>query len=182
MLNTEMNCILGLNLKESFYTFEFEEPFGEFENFLIESCVKLPTAKLNRTTIKDTYEKWCLKNNKDLPNKSKIVSLCKFLDKYFFKDYFFEGESSYIGWYGITIKENILKGTGITSTLCKKVGICMILKNDPIQIIKEWDSQKTAAKDLSINTSTLKYRLDNKCIFKQNDKEYYLIRKIDYNS
>lgn len=57
----------------------------------------------------------------------------------------------------------------------------MISKNDPNKIIKEWDSQKTAANDLSINVSTLKYRLDNKCIFKQNDQEFYLIRQIDYS-
>lgn len=58
----------------------------------------------------------------------------------------------------------------------------MILKNDPTQIIKEWDSQKTAAKDLCINVSTLKYRLDNKCIFKKEDKEFYLIKRSDFNN
>jgi hypothetical protein len=176
IFNSEMCCLLGIKLKDSFYKFDFAEPFNEFEKFITENCVKIPTAKLNRTTIKDTYEKWCITNGNTKPNKLKIVNLCKFLDKYFFKNKFYEGDSTYIGWYGITIKENILKGTGLTSTLCKKVKISLIYKDNPSCIIKTWDSQKAASAELCIITSTLKYRLDNKCIFKYNDKECYLIR------
>jgi hypothetical protein len=176
MFNSEMKCVIGINLDKSFYTFEFKEPLSDLENFIKSSCVKVPTAKLNRSTLKDSYEKWCQCNNKKTPKKLDIDVLCKFLDKYFFKDYFFEGTSSYHGWYGITIKENILRGTGITSTLCKKVPICKVHLDSPNKILQEWDSQKEASKDLGINTSTLKYRLDNKSVF---NEVYYLKRKSD---
>lgn len=176
MFNSDMKCVLGINLNKSFYTFEFNEPFSEFENFLINNCVKVPTAKLNRSTLKDSYEKWCGSNNKKILKKSDIDSLCKFLDKYFFKDYFYEGTSSYHGWYGITIKENVLKGTGLTSTLCKKISICKVHKDKPYEILQEWDSQKEASRDLGFKPSTLKYRLDKKSIF---NEVYYLKRKSD---
>jgi prophage antirepressor-like protein len=181
MLNTEMSCIIGINLKDSFYKFEFKEPLTEFQQFLIESCVKLPTAKLNRSTIKNTYEKWCEKYEKDNPNKNKVDSLYKFLDKYFFKDKFYEGDSSYFGWYGISIKENILKGTGINSTLCKKNKVFKVYKDDPKKVIKRWNSQKECCKDLGMGPSTVKYRIDNKHMFVENNKEFYLIREIDFN-
>jgi len=176
MFNCDMRCVLGINLKKCFYSFEFKEPYSEFENFLMNNCVKVPTAKLNRITLRDSYEKWCDNSNKKHPNKTDMDKLCKFLDKYFFKDYFNEGNSSYYGWYGITIKENILKGTGITSTMCKKIPICKVHKDNPNEILTEWDSQKEASKDLGIKTSTLKYRLDNKSLF--NDM-YYLKKKSD---
>ena len=162
MLNTEMSCIIGINLKK-FYKFEFNEPLTEFQQFLTESCVKLPTAKLNRSTIKDAYEKWC---KEEIPDKNKIDGLYKFLDKYFFKDKFYKGDSSYFGWYGISIKENILIGTGINSTLCKKNKIFKIYKDEPQKIIKEWGSQKECGKDLGMGTSTVKYRIDKKYITK----------------
>jgi len=174
MFNTDMRCVLGINLNKSFYEFRFDEPLSDFENFLKSNCIKVPTGKLNRSTLKDSYEKWCNSNNKKIPTKSDINSLCKFLDKYFFKDYFFEGTSSYHGWYGITIKENVLKGTGITSTLCKKISICKVHKDNQNVILQEWDSQKEASKDLGFKPSTLKYRLDNKSIF---NEVYYLKRK-----
>ena len=161
MLNTEMSCIIGINLKDSFYKFDFTDPLSEFQQFLMESCVKLPTAKLNRSTIKNTYEKWCEKYEKDIPNKNKVDSLYKFLDKYFFKDKFYEGDSSYFGWYGISIKENILKGTGINSTLCKKNKVFKVYKDEPERVIKQWNSQKDCCKDLGMGTSTIKYRIDN---------------------
>ena len=181
MLNTEMSCIIGINLKDSFYKFEFKEPLTEFQQFLVESCVKLPTAKLNRSTIKNTYENWCKKYEKETPNKSTIDSLYKFLDKYFFKDKFYEGDSSYFGWYGISIKENILKGTGINSTLCKKNKVFKVYKDEPKKVIKQWDSQKNCGKDLGLGTSTIKYRIDNKYTFIENDKGFYLIRENDFN-
>ena len=176
MFNADMRCVLGINLNKSFYTFEFKEPFSDFEQFLINNCIKVPTGKLNRSTVKESYESWCVNNNKSIPKKMDIDLLCKFLNKYFLKDYFFEGNSSYHGWYGITIKENLLKGTGLISTLCKKVPICKVHKDHPNIILQEWDSQKDASKDLAMKNSTLKYRLDNKSIF--NDV-YYLIRKSD---
>lgn len=176
MFNSDMKCVLGINLNKSFYTFEFKEPFSDFEKFVMDNCIKVPTGKLNRTTLKESYESWCVYNNKSAPKKMDIDLLCKFLNKYFLKDYFFEDNSSYHGWYGITIKENLLKGTGLTSTLCKKVPICKVHKDHPNIILKEWDSQKEASKDLAMKNSTLKYRLDNKSIF--NDV-YYLIRKSD---
>ena len=176
IFNSDMKCVLGINLNKSFYTFEFKEPFTDFQNFLKSNCVKVPTGKLNRSTLKDSYEKWCNDNDKKIPKKLDIDSLCKFLDKYFFKDYFFEGISSYHGWYGITIKENVLKGTGITSTLCKKISICKVHKDQPNEILQEWDSQKEASRDLGFKPSTLKYRLDNKSIF---NEVYYLKRKSD---
>lgn len=178
MFNCDMRCALGINLKKCFYTFEFKEPYSEFEIFLINNCVKVPTAKLNRSTLKESYEKWCDNSNKKHPNKTDMDKLCKFLDKYFFKDYFYEGTSSYHGWYGITIKENILKGTGITSTLCKKIPICKVHKDKPDEILQEWASQKEASRDLGIKTSTLKYRLDNNSLF--NDM-YYLKKKSEIN-
>jgi len=174
MFNCDMRCTLGINLKKCFYTFEFKEPYSEFEIFLMNNCVKVPTAKLNRITLRESYEKWCDNSNKKHPNKTDMDKLCKFLDKYFFKDYFNEGTSSYHGWYGVTIKENILKGTGITSTLCKKIPICKVHKDKPDEILQEWDSQKEASRDLGIKTSTLKYRLDNNSLF--NDL-YYLKKK-----
>ena len=176
MFNSDMKCVLGINLNKSFYTFEFKEPFSDFEKFLIDNCIKVPTGKLNRTTLKESYESWCVYNNKIVPKKTDIDLLCKFLNKYFLKDYFFEDNSSYHGWYGITIKENLLKGTGLTSTLCKKIAICKVHKDEPNKIIQEWDSQKEASRDLGMKSSTLKYRLDNKSLF--NDV-YYLIRKGD---
>ena len=176
MFNCEMRCVVGINLKSSFYTFEFKEPLSDFENFLTNKCVKVPTAKLNRSTLKDSYQGWCNDNNKPPPKKGDIDLLCQFLDKYFFKDYFYEGTSSYHGWYGITIKENVLRGTGITSTLCKRVAICKVHKDNQKKILQEWNSQKEASRDLGIKTSTLKYRLDNKSIF--NDV-YILVRKSD---
>jgi prophage antirepressor-like protein len=176
MFNTDMRCVLGINLNKSFYEFEFKEPFTDFENFLKSNCIKVPTGKLNRSTLKNSYEKWCNSNNKKNPTKSDINSLCKFLDKYFFKDYFFEGTSSYHGWYGITIQENVLKGTGITSTLCKKISICKVHKDNPNEIVQEWGSQKEASRDLGLKPGTLKYRLDNKSIF---NEVYYLKRKSD---
>ncbi len=179
VLNCEMCCVLGINLKDSFYNFNFHEPYSEFENFLMDSCVKLPTAKLNRTTIKDKYELWCTDKNLTFPNKQKIVDLCKFLDKYFFKDKFFQGDTTYLGWYGITIKEDVLKGTGITSTLCKKNKVCKVYKDQPNIVVKEWDSQKTAAEELGIHKSTLKSRIDNKFVFIENSREFYLIREQD---
>lgn len=174
MFNCDMRCVVGINLKRSFYIFDFKEPVSDFENFLMNKCIKLPTAKLNRSTLKDSYEKWCNDNNKRVPKKTDIDLLCKFLDKHFFKDYFYEGTSSYHGWYGITIKENVLRGTGITSTLCKRVAICKVHKDDQKTILQEWDSQKEASRDLGVKASTLKYRLDNKSIF--NDV-YMLVRK-----
>jgi phage anti-repressor protein len=174
MFNCDMRCVVGINLKRSFYTFDFKEPISDFENFLMNKCVKLPTAKLNRSTLRDSYETWCSENGKHIPKKGDIDLLCKFLDKHFFKDYFYEGTSSYHGWYGITIKENVLRGTGITSTLCKRVAICKVHKDDQKTILQEWNSQKEASRDLGVKTSTLKYRLDNKSIF--NDV-YILIRK-----
>lgn len=174
MFNCDMRCVVGINLKRSFYTFDFKEPVSDFENFLINKCIKLPTAKLNRSTLKDSYEKWCNDNNKTVPKKTDIDLLCKFLDKHFFKDYFYEGTSSYHGWYGVTIKENVLRGTGITSTLCKRVAICKVHKDNQKTILQEWSSQKEASRNLGIKTSTLKYRLDNKSIF--NDV-YILVRK-----
>ena len=183
MLNTEMCCVLGIKLKDSFYTFDFRKPYGEFEEFINESCVKLPTAKLNRSVIKNTYEIWCKKNNKTFPDKKKMVSLCSFLDKYFFKDKFYEGDTTYLGWYGITIKENILKGTGINSSICKKNKIYKIYKDEPYKIIQQWESQKDAANFLCICNSTLKTRIDNKYIFKDNyNKEYYLVRENHFTS
>lgn len=176
MFNSDMRCVVGINLNKSFYTFEFKEPLTDFEKFLKSSCVKVPTAKLNRSTLKDSYEKWCENNDRKNPKKSDIDILCKFLDRYFFKDYFFEGISSYHGWYGITIKENILKGTGITSTLCKRISICKVHKDNPNEILQEWDSQKEASRDLGVKPSTLKYRLDNKSVF---NEVYYLKRKSD---
>jgi prophage antirepressor-like protein len=181
MLNTEMSCVIGINLKDSFYKFDFKEPLTEFQQFLVESCVKLPTAKLNRSTIKNTYEKWCERYEKDTPNKNKVDSLYKFLDKYFFKDKFYEGDSSYFGWYGVSIKENILKGTGINSTLCKKNKVFKVYKDDPKKVIKQWNSQKDCCKDLGMGTSTIKYRIDNKHMFVENNKEFYLIRENDFN-
>ena len=94
----------------------------------------------------------------------------------FFKDYFYEGTTSYHGWYGITINENILKVTGITSTLCKKNKVYQVDMNNPSKIIKEWDSQKDACKELGMVNSTLKYRMDNKYIFENS----YLIKASDY--
>jgi prophage antirepressor-like protein len=179
IFNCEMCCILGVNLKESFYNFNFKEPHNDFEKFIIDCCVKLPTGKLNRTTIKDKYEEWCRVKNLEDPNKHKIVDLCKFLDKYFFKDKFYQGDTTYLGWYGITIKEDVLKGTGITSTLCKKNKVCKVYKDEPNIIVKEWDSQKTTAEELGIHKSTLKSRIDNKFIFIDGDKEFYLIRQQD---
>jgi prophage antirepressor-like protein len=179
ILNCEMCCILGVNLKDSFYNFNFSEPYGEFERFIMNCCIKLPTAKLNRTTIKDKYNEWCRIEKLTLPNKEKIVDLCKFLDKYFFKDKFFQGDSTYLGWYGITIKEDVLKGTGITSTLCKKNKVCKVYKDEPNIIVKEWDSQKTTAEELGIHKSTLKSRIDNKFIFIDGDREFYLVREQD---
>ena len=174
MFNCDMRCVVGINLKSSFYTFDFKEPLTKFENFLMNKCIKLPTAKLNRSTLKDSYETWCSENGTHIPKKTDIDLLCKFLDKHFFKDYFYEGTSSYHGWYGITIKENVLRGTGITSTLCKRVAICKVHKDDQKTILQEWDSQKEASRDLGVKASTLKYRLDNKSIF--NDV-YMLVRK-----
>lgn len=174
MFNCDMRCVVGINLKRSFYTFNFKEPISDFENFLMNKCVKLPTAKLNRSTLKDSYETWCSENDKHIPKKGDVDLLCKFLDKHFFKDYFYEGTSSYHGWYGITVRENVLKGTGITSTFCKRVAICKVHKDDQKTILQEWNSQKEASRDLGVKTSTLKYRLDNKSIF--NDV-YMLIRK-----
>lgn len=179
IFNCEMCCILGINLKDSFYNFNFKEPHNNFEKFIIDCCVKLPTGKLNRTTIKDKYEEWCRVRNLEVPNKHKIVDLCKFLDKYFFKDKFYQGETTYLGWYGITIKEDVLKGTGITSTLCKKNKVCKVYKDEPNIIVKEWDSQKTTAEELGIHKSTLKSRIDNKFIFIDGDREFYLIRQQD---
>jgi prophage antirepressor-like protein len=179
IFNCEMCCILGINLKDSFYNFNFKESHNNFEKFIIDCCVKLPTGKLNRTTIKDKYETWCRVRNLEVPNKHKIVDLCKFLDKYFFKDKFYQGETTYLGWYGITIKEDVLKGTGITSTLCKKNKVCKVYKDEPNIIVKEWDSQKTTAEELGIHKSTLKSRIDNKFIFIDGDREFYLIRQQD---
>ena len=175
MFNCDMRCVVGINLKRSFYTFDFKEPISDFENFLMNKCVKLPTAKLNRSTLRDSYETWCSENGKHIPKKGDIDLLCKFLDKHFFKDYFYEGTSSYHGWYGITIKENVLRGTGITSTLCKRVAICKVHKDDQKTILQEWNSQKEASRDLGVKTSTLKYRLDNKSIF--NDV-YILVKRL----
>jgi hypothetical protein len=175
MFNSEMKSVLGINLNKSFYTFEFKEPLNKFQHFVINNCVKVPTAKLNRSTLKDSYEKWCEKDEEDC-KKTDIDLLCKFLDKYFFKDLFYEGTSSYHGWYGITIKENILKGTGILATLCKKKSICKVRKDNPKEILQEWESQKEAAKELGMKPTTLKYRIDNKIIF---NEMYYFIRKSD---
>ena len=120
--NIDMKSVIGLNLKDIYYNFNFKNPLGKFEKFITESCVKLPTGKLTRTMIIESYEKWH-KINKitdNFSNKKIGVDLSLFLDKYFFKDYFQDGISSYVGWYGVTTKENILKGTGITSSLHNK--------------------------------------------------------------
>lgn len=180
-LKTEMCCVLGIDLKETFYKFDFPDPHSEFAKFLTECCVKLPTAKLNRTTIRNKYDEWCISNKLPKSNKKKIVELCRFLDKHFFKDKFFEGETTYLGWYGITIKEDILKGTGITSTLCKKNKIYKVYKDNPSIVVKEWDSQKTTAADLSMHSSTLKFRIDKKHVFIEatSNREFYLLRETD---
>jgi phage anti-repressor protein len=180
--NVEMISIRGIKLKDSFYKFEFKEPHGEFEQFLVESCVKLPTGKLNRSTIKDTYEKWCEKNGKPIPSNKKISSLCNVLNKHFFKDKFFQDDSSYHGWFGISIKENILKGTGLASSICKKNKIYKVFKDEPEKIVKEWDSQKEAGEEFGLNTSTIKYRLDRKYIFNNEyDRPFLLVRESEFN-
>ena len=99
-----------------------------------------------------------------------------FLDKYFFKNYFQDGISSYVGWYGITTKENILKGTGITSSLHNKNKIYKIDKDNPDEIAQEWESQVAAGKSLGINPITIKYRIKNNCLFNNN---FYLV-KVSY--
>lgn len=178
IFNIEMCCILGINLKSAFYNFKFEEPHGEIQKFLIESCVKLPTGKLNKNSIKKSYEKWC--NQK--VGVRKMEEIYNFLDKYFFKDYFHAVDTSYIGWYGITLKEDVLKGTGLGSSLCKKNKVFKVYVDEPTKIAKEWDSQKEAARNLGLVTSTIKYRLDNKVSFMENNKEFYLIRESDFKT
>ena len=71
-------------------------------------------------------------------------------------------------------------GTGINSTLCKKNKIFKIYKDEPQKIIKEWGSQKECGKDLGMGTSTVKYRIDKKYIFKEKSREFYLIREKDF--
>jgi phage anti-repressor protein len=179
---TEMSHLLGIKLKDSFYHFHFQEPYKELEQFLIDSCVKLPTGKLNRTSVKDVYKKWCTENNKPMPNNTDDINkLCKFIDKYFFKDLFYSGTSSYHGWYGITLKENFLQGTGLSSRMCIKNKIYKIYIENPKEIVKEWESQKEAARELIINYSTLGNRLKQKILFMDtNKKEFYLIKEDDY--
>jgi phage anti-repressor protein len=178
----EMLHVLGVKLNDSFYDFTFEEPLEEIGQFLKDCCVKLPTAKLNRSSARDAYKKWCKDNDKPIPNDIISVNkLCKFIDKYFFKDLFYTGTSSYHGWYGITLKENFLGGTGLANVMCKKNKVYKIYTDNHKEIIKEWDSQKDAARELMINYSTLGNRLKHKILFTDtNKKEFYLIKERDY--
>ena len=184
LFETEMISVLGIKLNDSFYTFTFEEPFEELEQFLIDSCIKLPTAKLNRSSIKDVYEKWCKEKNKKIINtNSTINKLCQFIDKYFFKDLFYNGDSSYHGWYGITLKENFLQGTGLNNTMCKKIKVYKIYKENPKEIIKEWKSIKEASFEFNMNYSTLRNRIKQKVSFTdKNNKDFYLLDEEQYNN
>ena len=178
--NVDMCCILGLKLKPQFYNFNFEN-ITIYENFLIEKCIKIPTGKLNRSTIKDSFEKWLITKEEPTSKKYTINSLCKLLDNYFLKDFFQDGKSSYHGWYGVTLKENALKGTGITSTMCKKNIVYKIYKNNPAEIIKQWDCQKKVSEEFGIAKTTVAYRINNKVILKDhNNKEFVLIRAKDF--
>lgn len=170
-----MKSVIGLNLKDIYYNFNFKNPLGKFEKFITESCVKLPTGKLSRTMIIESYEK-CHKITDNSLKKKIGNDLSLFLDKYFFKDYFQDGISSYVGWYGITTKENILKGTGITSSLHNKHQIYKINKDNPDEIVQEWESQVAAGKSLGIKPTTIGYRIKSKSIF----DNFYLIKASDF--
>lgn len=184
MFNIDMKCVIGINLKDTFYKFDFIEPYDDFEEFIISSCVKVPTGKLNRSTIKTEYEKWCENNEFEKPDKKKIVKLCAFLDKYFFKDLIYQADTTYHAWFGVTLKSDMFIGTGINSSICKKNKVYKVNVDDPKTIIKEWPSQKEAGKSFGMNTSTIKHRLDKKYIFGDNnagEQQYYLIRSSDYD-
>jgi hypothetical protein len=64
--------------------------------------------------------------------------------------------------------------------LCKKNKVFKVYKDDPKKVIKQWNSQKDCCKDLGMGPSTVKYRIDNKHMFVENNKEFYLIRENDF--
>jgi phage anti-repressor protein len=182
LFKADISNILGIRLNDNFYKFEFDEPLDPMQIFLTENCIKLPTAKLNRSSIKDSYEKWCEQNDIKVNNiSSEINKLSNLIDKYFFKDLFKLGESSYYGWYGITLKENFLQGTGLSNTMCKKNKIYKIYNDDHTKIIKEWESQREVAREYMLNYSTCGNRIKKRILFMDtNKKEFYLIKEEDY--
>ena len=74
--NIDIKSVIGLNLKDIYYNFNFKNPLGKFEKFITESCVKLPTGKLNRNMIIESYEKWHTINKiTDNFSKKKLVMI-----------------------------------------------------------------------------------------------------------
>jgi prophage antirepressor-like protein len=154
-LQSNVLCVKGITLRREFTEFNFQKPFSDFEQFLVDKCVKRPTARINRTNLRIKYLEW---KKQTTPNftmtKLEEQQFHAFMNKHFFHDLFYDGKTSYLGWYGVAIAEESLIGSGALISNNKKRTIVQY-ETSSNKEVKRWDSQKVAANELGISPSTL---------------------------
>jgi hypothetical protein len=161
----------GISLKSHFYNFNFNEPYTEIQEFLIDKCTKLPTGRVNKSIVYQTFTKWKqLKEPNYKISKNDENKIYAFLNKYFFHDLFYTGKTCYLGWFGISIKGDEESGASLTAKH-KRLAVYKIDK-DTSNILEKWESQKKAGEKLGKTAGTIKNWIDNKVLI---NESYYIV-------
>lgn len=173
-VGNNVSYAIGISLNPEFYNFNFNEPLNEFEMYLQQCCIKNPSARTEKTSIKESFTKFMLENNKDFILTNKIeLNLVKYLDKCFYRHLFNKTNeksyTSYSGWYGISVKDNA-DFRYITVSEKRKKPISKIDKEG--NIIGHWDSQVTLANILNKSPQTIKRWIEENV--KDLDGNYYI--------
>lgn len=155
-LNGFCKCITGIQLKESFYRFNITGgALTEMEKFLQQTCLKRPAARICKTELQEAYTTWKLKDDETFVfTKNDEYRINKYMNKYFFHDLYYEGKTSYLGWFGLSLKHKIEIGSGVLISKSRRIGI---VKLNAITLvpIQSWASKKEAANAMCVSHGTI---------------------------